>query len=108
EGWRAAWNDLAEARRKDEVLVMLAHELRGPLAAISNATHVLDRISAQTSRTADLRNMILRQTQHVARLVDDLLQVSRIAHGEVELHREPVSLQTVVTNAVESIRPLVE
>lgn len=108
EALHAAEDELAAARRKDEVLVMLAHELRTPLAAISNATHVLDRISSQTSRTADLRNMILRQTQHLARLVDDLLQVSRIVHGEVELHREPVSVQTVVTNAIEAVRSLVE
>jgi two-component system CheB/CheR fusion protein len=105
---RSAEQELETARRKDEVLVLLSHELRSPLAAISNATHVLDRISSQTSRTADLRSMILRQTQHLSRLVDDLVQASRLLDGDVELHRERAQVQTIVAHAVESVRPLIE
>jgi PAS domain S-box-containing protein len=99
---------LAEAdRRKDEFLAMLGHELRNPLAAIGNAVYVLDQVSSQEEQPVRLRRVIAAQTAHLARLVDDLLDVSRLVHGKVELRREPVDLTKVVAGAVEVCQPLI-
>ncbi len=99
---------LAETdRRKDEFLAMLAHELRNPLGAIANASYVLDQTTTggpQARATA----VVQRQIQHLVRLVDDLLDVSRITRGKVELRREPLDLAAVVRQVVESARPLLE
>lgn len=95
-------------RRKDEFLATLAHELRNPLAPIRNATAVLrlaynDR--ALFERTTD---MIGRQMTHFVRLIDDLLDVSRISRGKLELRRERVELAPTIQQAIETCRPLVE
>jgi signal transduction histidine kinase len=103
---QAALEDLREAdRRKDEFLAMLAHELRNPLAPIRNAVEILRRgpDAAIQARTTDL---IGRQTEHLARLVDDLLDMSRIATGKITLQRSVVSLPALVEAAVEAARPL--
>ena len=97
-----------EDRRKDEFLAMLAHELRNPLAAISNAGHVLDQGGAADGRTRDLVGVIGRQIRHLSRLVDDLLDVSRFTRGKIELRKRPVELQPIVEGAVETTRPLLE
>jgi PAS domain S-box-containing protein len=97
-----------EDRRKDEFLAMLAHELRNPLAAISNAGHVLDQTAAADPRTRELVAVIGRQIRHLARLVDDLLDVSRFTRGKIELRRRPVELRPIVEGAVETTRPLLE
>jgi signal transduction histidine kinase/ActR/RegA family two-component response regulator len=93
-------------RRKDEFLATLAHELRNPLAPISNAAHIL-HMSPQGSSLEDARNIIERQVRHLARLVEDLLDVSRITRGKVELRRRRVDLSAVVVNAVETSQPLI-
>jgi PAS domain S-box-containing protein len=98
----------AEDRRKDEFLAMLAHELRNPLAAISNAGHVLDQGGAADARTRDLVGVIGRQVRHLSRLVDDLLDVSRFTRGKIELRKRPVELRPIVEGAVETTRPLLE
>jgi PAS domain S-box-containing protein len=98
----------AEDRRKDEFLAMLAHELRNPLAAISNAGHVLDRGGSADARTRDLVGVIGRQIRHLSRLVDDLLDVSRFTRGKIELRKRPVELRPIVEGAVETIQPLLE
>jgi PAS domain S-box-containing protein len=98
----------AEDRRKDEFLAMLAHELRNPLAAISNAGHVLDQGGAADARTRDLVAVIGRQIRHLSRLVDDLLDVSRFTRGRIELRKGPVELRPIVEGAVETTRPLLE
>jgi PAS domain S-box-containing protein len=95
-------------RRKDEFLAMLAHELRNPLAPIRHAAEVL-KLADLGHPTANLaRDVIERQTQHLTRLVDDLLDVSRIARGRITLRRERVAVAACVERAVEAIRPVTE
>ncbi|HEX6903126.1 MAG TPA: ATP-binding protein [Thermoanaerobaculia bacterium] len=96
-------------RRKDEFLAMLAHELRNPLAPIRNAAQVLKLVgAAEDGRQRWAREVIERQTQHLTRLVDDLLDVSRITRGKVNIAREPLELATIVHRAVEASRPLID
>jgi PAS domain S-box-containing protein len=100
--------ELREAdRRKDEFLGMLAHELRNPLAAIMNAGEVLDR-SLSDARALKLTGVVRRQTRALARMVDDLLDVSRVTLGKIRLTREPLLLSQVVNRAAESIRDTVD
>ncbi len=98
----------AADRRKDEFLAMLAHELRNPLGAIANAGHVLDRRAEGDPRTRELVAVVGRQIRHLARLVDDLLDVSRFSHGHIELRKTAFELRRAVEGAVETARPLVE
>jgi PAS domain S-box-containing protein len=100
---------LAEAdRRKDEFLALLAHELRNPLAPIPNAIQVLQDFSPADADLQWARDVIDRQVQHLTRLVDDLLDVSRISRGKINLQKECVKLAQVVADAVEIARPHVE
>jgi PAS domain S-box-containing protein len=99
--------ELREAdRRKDEFLGMLAHELRNPLAAIMNAGEVLDR-TLSDSRALKLTAVVRRQTRALARMVDDLLEVSRVTLGKIRLTKEPLLLSQIVTRAAESFRDAV-
>ncbi len=95
-------------RRKDEFLATLAHELRNPLAPISNAVELLRIRNSADSELRASRDIIERQVRQMSRLVDDLLDISRITSGKITLQRNRVSLNTVVTDAVESSRPLIE
>jgi PAS domain S-box-containing protein len=95
-------------RRKDEFLAMLAHELRNPLAPIRNAVQI---VRAKAPREPDLQwatDVVERQIHQMTRLVDDLLDVSRITRGKIVLRRELVDLAAVIGSAVEASRPLVE
>jgi signal transduction histidine kinase len=94
-------------RRKDEFLAMLAHELRNPLAPIRTAVQLL-RLKEVDQVQARARDIIDRQVEHLVRLIDDLLDVSRISSGIITLHREPVSLGAVVTRAVETSQPSID
>jgi len=94
--------------RKDEFLAMLAHELRNPLGAIANAAYILAQTDVGTPATGRAVAVIQRQIQHLVRLVDDLLDVSRITRGKVELRWEPVDLGDAVRHALETTRPLLE
>ena len=98
--------DLAEAdRRKDEFLAMLAHELRNPLAAIVNALHLAEASAPEADGPATKAlSVMVRQSQHMARMVDDLLDVSRFNRGHIELRRAPVDLRQVVQHSVEARR----
>jgi two-component system CheB/CheR fusion protein len=101
--------ELAEAdRRKDEFLAMLAHELRNPLGPIRNAVHLLRRRSPDDPPSVQAREMIDRQVSHMTRLIDDLLDVSRITRGLITLRTERVSLQDVLEAAVETARPALD
>ncbi len=103
---RARAEALAESdRRKDEFLAMLAHELRNPLGAIANAAYLLDQAGPLTPTQERAVGIIQRQIQHLGRLVDDLLDVSRITRGKVELRRQPLDLSEVVQHAVEKLAP---
>jgi len=95
-------------RRKDQFLAVLAHELRNPLAPISNALQIWPHIESDRERLAELRTMMQRQVEHIARLIDDLMDVSRITRGKVELQRQAVDVRGPVRNAIESARPLLD
>ncbi len=106
---KAAEETLKEAdRRKDEFLAMLAHELRNPLAPIRNAVQVLRLLGPASPKQNWAQDVMDRQVQQLTRLVDDLLDVSRITRGKVKLQKEAVDLATVVGRAVETSRPLIE
>jgi len=106
---RARAEALADSdRRKDEFLAMLAHELRNPLGAIANAAYILAQAESGTPAAGRAVAVIQRQIQHLVRLVDDLLDVSRITRGKVELRWEPVDLGDAVRHALETTRPLLE
>lgn len=99
--------ELSEAdRRKDEFLATLAHELRNPLAPIRTGLEILQRSTDGDTREQVL-TMIGRQTVHLVRLVDDLMDVSRITRGTLELRRERVELATIVHHALETARPII-
>jgi PAS domain S-box-containing protein len=101
--------ELAEAnRRKDEFLAMLSHELRNPLAPVLNSVHVLRQAPDDPSVVQFAGNMVERQVRHMARLIDDLLEVTRLTHGKVRLRPERVELGALAERAAESVRPLME
>jgi len=97
-----------EDRRKNEFLAMLGHELRNPLAPISNAVHVLNGDAHDAATVSWARDVIGRQHKQLVRLVDDLLDVSRITRGKIELKIETVDLSQVIAAAVETSRPHVD
>ena len=100
---RSLYREIEERdRRKDEFLAMLAHELRNPLAAISNAMAVLEKLGGQDDETAQIRMIIGRQTHHLARLVDDLLDVARVTTGRIIVERHPVALADVARRAFQA------
>jgi PAS domain S-box-containing protein len=95
-------------RRKNEFLATLAHELRNPLAPIRNSLNIL-RLSRGDDPAAErVLEMMERQVNHMVRLVDDLLEVSRITTGKIELRLEPVEIASVIRSAVETSRPLID
>lgn len=95
-------------RRKDEFLAMLAHELRNPLAAITSAVQLLQRRGTTDPSCQRAQDAADRQSRHMARLLDDLLDVSRVTQGKIMLRKEPVSLAEVLESAVEASGPVME
>jgi two-component system CheB/CheR fusion protein len=95
-------------RRKDEFLGILAHELRNPLAPMRFALELLRRTENDPAESARARGVLDRQISHMVRIVDDLLDVSRITQGKVELRKESVDLRNIVNAAVELSRPLID
>jgi signal transduction histidine kinase/ActR/RegA family two-component response regulator len=98
----------AADRRKDEFLAILAHELRNPLAPLRNALEILKRCGAGSPMGREARQMMERQLRQMVRLVDDLLDVSRITTGKLALRTEVVELRDVVRSAVDTAKPLIE
>ena len=94
----------AANRAKDEFLAMLGHELRNPLGAISNAAHVFDHAGTPRDQAVRARQVIIRQTEHLAHLVDDLLDVGRAIAGKIMLDLQPVDLGSVVGHSVRALR----
>jgi len=101
--------DVVEAdRRKDEFLATLAHELRNPLAPIRNGLEILKRTPQLPASALKVRDMMDRQLAHMVRLVDDLLDVSRITRDEMEMRLAPVTVQEIIDNAIEASRPSID
>lgn len=92
-------------RRKDEFLALLSHELRNPLSAASMAATVLQTQALAPARVTEIGNLIQRQVAHMSRLAEDLLDVSRVARGDVSLKMEPVELKEVVRAVLEQVQP---
>jgi PAS domain S-box-containing protein len=118
-GWFGSATDIEEIKqaqealreadhRKDEFLAMLAHELRNPLAPIRNVVQILQLTGEDNETVAPALALMSRQVDHLVRLVDDLLDVSRISRGKIELQLARLDLNALVSQAVESIRPLYE
>jgi PAS domain S-box-containing protein len=105
---RVAAVTLAADRAKDEFLAMLAHELRNPLAPLLSGLQLLRRGEGDPAARPRLLETMERQTRHLARLVDDLLDVSRITSGRIELRRAPHPLGHLIERAIEAVRPLVD
>jgi signal transduction histidine kinase len=95
-------------RRRDEFLATLAHELRNPLAPIRNATEIMKIADSDPARVAAARALIERQLAHLVRLIDDLVDVSRITRGRLALRPQPTDLAAVLDLALETTRPVVE
>ena len=95
-------------RRKDEFLATLAHELRNPLAPIRNGLYLLRLADRSSDAAEQARAMMDRQMNHLVRLVDDLLEVSRISTGKLELRKERVELASIVGSATETSRPVID
>ncbi|HEV7392494.1 MAG TPA: response regulator [Burkholderiales bacterium] len=98
----------AADRRKDDFLAMLSHELRNPLAAIQGAIELMQLKKLDDTQLVWARDVLSRQNRHLSRLIDDLLDVSRITRGKLTLHTEPVELREVMEHALETVRPLME
>jgi len=99
---------LAADQRKDEFLGTLAHELRNPLAPIRQAAHIARSPQATASQVRWSHDVVERQVHHMSRLLDDLLDVSRISRGTIHLRMEPVALGAVIDTAIETARPLID
>ncbi len=97
-----------ESRRKDEFLAMLAHELRNPLAPLANVLRIIGSQTKGNSIVEESLEIAGRQIRHMARLLDDLFDISRITRGKIELRKSLVDLNTVVAHAIEASRPLTE
>jgi PAS domain S-box-containing protein len=95
-------------RRKDEFLATLAHELRNPLAPLRNAVELLRQAGDDPEISLEARKIMERQLGHMVRLIDELLDISRVTSGKLQLHRERVELAAAVQSAVEATRPLIE
>ncbi|MGH8471047.1 MAG: ATP-binding protein, partial [Gammaproteobacteria bacterium] len=109
EALRESEAALKEAdRRKDEFLGMLAHELRTPLSAISNVTEILGQQHTPDRETTRLQSMLTRQTRNLTRMVDDLLDISRITSGKIRLEKDLIALSPLISRAVENTRSLME
>jgi signal transduction histidine kinase len=101
--------DVVEAdRRKDEFIATLAHELRNPLAPIRTGLEILKRVGELPPAAARTRDMMERQMTHMVRLVDDLLDVSRVSRGKLELRLQALTLDQVLAEAVESCQPAIQ
>ena len=95
-------------RRKDEFIAMLGHELRNPLGPIRNAVQILNVVAAHEPTARQARQMIDRQSAHMARLIDDLLDIARVTHGKFEVSKSRCDLSAIVANTIEDYQPQLE
>lgn len=94
--------------RKNEFLAMLAHELRNPLSPISSAGQVLNAVASSRERVEEISDIIIRQTNHMSSLIDDLLDISRVSRGLVSLDKKVVDMNLVVQEAIEQVQPQID
>jgi two-component system, sensor histidine kinase len=107
EQTRAANRELQEqARAKDAFLATLSHELRNPLSALTTASHLLERGSVDSNADLMARQIVKRQTLVMGRLLDDLLDVSRITRGKLEIRKVPTEVSAIIEAAIETVQPL--
>ena len=95
-------------RRRDQLLAMLSHELRNPLGAVLNATYLINLMKDVSPMLSDATAVIQRQALQMARLLDDLLDVSRVTQGKIEMRREVLDICTLVGDAVQAVRPVID
>jgi len=106
EQTRAANRELqGQARAKDDFLATLSHELRNPLSALTTAAHLLDREDIDTKADVLARQIVKRQTSLMSRLLDDLLDVSRITRGKLEIRKTPIEVSAIIESAIETVQP---
>ena len=105
EQWQAEKRLLEADRRKDEFLATLSHELRNPLAPIRNALELLDRSGGNVDTMREAASVVRRQVTQLTRLVDDLLDISRITRDKLELRKQDVELGSIINSAIEASRP---
>jgi signal transduction histidine kinase len=109
EGYRRTAYELSfAARRKDEFLAMLAHELRNPLNAIVAANALQDTFGSPDPDSERLRSVVARQTRHLARMIDDLLDASRITRGEIQMRKEIIELGSIIQRVCETQRAMLD
>jgi len=96
------------SQRKDEFLAMLSHELRNPIAPIFSALHLIGQQDNENEVQREARGVVERQVRHLSRLVDDLLEVSRITTGQIRLHLDRVSVNNIVKRSIERVAPLIK
>ena len=94
-----------QARAKDDFLSTLSHELRNPLSALTTAAHLLERESIDTKADVLARQIVKRQTGLMSRLLDDLLDVSRITRGKLEIRKAPIEVSAIIESAIETVQP---
>jgi signal transduction histidine kinase len=105
---RAEHSLTEEARRKDEFISILAHELRNPLSAIQSGVELMRLANISEEKSAWARELLARQVQHLMRLIEDLLDVSRVTSGRVRLQVESMDLKTAITQSVDATQPLID
>jgi len=99
---------LDSARRKDDFLSMLAHELRNPLAPLLTGAELIERNAANTKFVSEFGSMMRRQVGHMSRLIEDLIDLSRLNHAKIKLQLTPVNLSHIIQQAIETIQPLID
>lgn len=106
--WKAYKIEEESSRNKDRFLAMLGHELRNPLAAILSANDLMQTIGFNDSRAIKAMGVVARQSQHLSRMVDDLIDLTRISHGKLRLQKERIELRAILDQAVDSTRAQIE
>jgi signal transduction histidine kinase/CheY-like chemotaxis protein len=106
--WKAYRTEAESSKKKDEFLAMLGHELRNPLAAIVSANDVMQNVGIQEPKAVRAMNVVARQSKHLGRMVDDLIDLTRIRHGKLKLQRERVELRVALDQVLETTRDQIE
>jgi signal transduction histidine kinase/CheY-like chemotaxis protein len=106
--WKAFRTEAESSKKKDEFLAMLGHELRNPLAAIVSANNVMQNVGIQEPKALRAMEVVARQSKHLGRMVDDLIDLTRISHGKLKLQRERIELRIVLNQVLDTTRAQME